>query len=874
MNKKLSSEAIARIFLDFFEEYDHLRIEGASLIPKNDPTLLFINSGMAPLKKYFVGEERPPKPDLCNVQPCIRTIDIDDVGDRHHLTLFEMLGSWSIDHYFKERAVELAFELLVERYGFPASHLYASVYRGNPSINLPPDDESAKAWEKVGLPNDHIVFLGQDNFWGPAGETGPCGPCTEVFFDTGEEHGPAYRPGEHFDSDSRYIEIWNAGVFMEFNKTADGSFVPLPFKSVDTGSGLERMGMALNGHETVYEVDVLRAVMESVRQQFGASDRQVRAARIMTDHLRASFFILAEGVLPSNEGRGYIPRRLIRKCLALAKQAGAADFGYRELLHQIADQFAGRYPHVDAHRQRAIQAFLREKEKFDHVVSRGLDRLEALCSQSSPHLSGADAFQLFATYGLPVELIREFVREREGSFDEAEFAAEFQKHQEVSRVEKASGDGHVGLSDLDVPSLLPEGAPTDFVGYEKTEGRGTILGLIRGDHAVESAEAGAEVDVVVDSTPFYAEAGGQVGDQGVMETSDGAVVRVEDCVKDEAGFYLHRACVQEGEIRRGDSVLLKVDADRRLKIKANHSATHLLQSALRELLGKHVRQRGSLVDDHKLRFDFDHPSRVEPDEIAAIERRVNQNVRANFPAGTSVSGYREAVDQGVLAFFGDTYGERVRVVRFGSVSAELCGGTHVDSTGEIGLFRVVSEGSIAGGIRRITAITGDQAVAHDQHQDQLLRSLASRLGVGVESLPERIEKLMDNAAKASKAEPAKVELSLDDHTRELPGGVQCLCARVDETPDVLRKIIFEALARVGVACLVSVQEDKVRVALAVNDSLSDKLDANRLLRDALPLVDGKGGGNRTFAQGGGHNPAGVDKLVAEFPSIVQRHLSA
>jgi alanyl-tRNA synthetase len=463
MNKNITTREIRDIFLRFFEGKNHLLIPGASLIPVNDPTLLFINAGMAPLKKYFIGEEVPPQPDLCDVQPCIRTIDIEEVGDRFHLSFFEMLGSWSFNNYFKQRAIELAYELLVEHFGFPKDRLYVTVYQGNPVENIPPDEESARAWEAVGQPKDHIVFLGEDNFWGPAGETGPCGPCTEVFFDTGDEYGQAYGEGGPFDT-NRYIEIWNAGVFMEFNKQADGSLTRLKFNSVDTGSGLERMAFIMNGSESIYDIDTLQPLLQQVQDQLagvsaatiadtsavgtinrplqdvgnvaGTINRPIQAlvtTRILTDHIRAATFILSEGVVPSNEGRGYIPRRLIRKCLALTARAEKPRFDFESIIASVIREYGDLYPKLQENQREIVDAFSQERKDFERVIGKGMKRLKQLSENPPFTISGHDAFILFSTYGMPLTLIRDFAHASGGTVDEEGYLREYRQHQEVSR---------------------------------------------------------------------------------------------------------------------------------------------------------------------------------------------------------------------------------------------------------------------------------------------------------------------------------------------------------------------------------------------------------------------------------------------------------
>lgn len=876
--KKIGSQEIRDIFLSFFEEKHHHRISGASLIPVNDPTLLFVNSGMAPLKKYFVGEAVPPHPDLCNVQPCLRTKDIEDVGDRHHLTFFEMLGSWSINNYFKERAVELAYELLVERFGFPPERLYTTVYKGNAELNLPPDEVSARTWERVGLSQDHIIFLGEDNFWGPAGDSGPCGPCTEVFFDTGEEYGEEYKPGGHFDT-KRHIEIWNAGVFMELNKMPDGTFERLRFGSVDTGSGLERMAMAMNGCSSVYEIDLLRPICDLIAQQLSGGRAAEKDALVITDHLRASTFILAEGVAPSNEGRGYIPRRLIRKCVALATRAGAPDFDFAGVIDAVIGQFSRNYPALARNQRQVVETFSKEKKDFERVIGKGLDRLNTLCQEPPFVVPGVDAFALSSTYGMPLELIRDFVQDRGGRVDEEEFHREFRRHQNISRAvgsaEKALGKvGAWPAPDGRFDALSELGNPTEFEGYERTEGTGKVLALFRDGEPVTEVSEGEYVEVVVDRTPFYAEGGGQVGDKGEIDADGAARLDVEDCIKVGAGYYVHRALVREGRLSTGQEVRLHVDAENRRRVKANHSATHLMHGVLRSVLGEHVRQSGSLVEADRLRFDFQHTAKLTPEQLLDVERSVNRLVRDNIPADTAVSGYDEALSRGALAFFGDKYGETVRTVQFGSASTELCGGTHVAATGEIGLFRIVSEGSIASGVRRIVAVTGEAALEYTIYREQVLKDVTSLLKVGVEEVSERVGSLVSRPAKATGGDNAPAAVEVERQVESISDGTKFVVAHLQVGAAQLREEALRVADVIGgVACLLGKEENKVRLIVAVARSRADIFDANAILQELLPYIHGKGGGKKELAQGGGEYLAGADDLVANVHEVLERHAS-
>lgn len=879
MKDKITSQEIREIFLKFFEERSHQRIQGASLIPANDPTLLFVNSGMAPLKKYFTGEAEPPHPNLCNVQPCIRTRDIEDVGDRHHLTFFEMLGSWSINNYFKETAIELAFELLVDKFRFPREKLYATVYKGDTELNLPPDDVSAKVWEKVGLKPHQIVFLGEDNFWGPAGDSGPCGPCTEVFYDTGDEFGEPYEPGGYFDAAKRYIEIWNAGVFMEFDKKPDGSFSRLRFNSVDTGSGLERMTMTMNGYTSVYETDLMRPILNLIKEQFGGKNSSDSDHRILTDHLRASTFILAEGVAPSNEGRGYIPRRLIRKCIAIVTRSGVTDFRFEDVLNETIERFSNNYPILSTRRQQVIEAFNREKKDFERVIGKGLERLDNLCKDAPFVLSGADAFALSSTYGMPLELIRDFIRDKGGSVDEEEFSREFRKHQDISRAvgstERATQKVETWPKVDARFNILPSvGKPTEFVGYKQTESAGSIIALFRDGEPVDDAAEEQLIEIVTDKTPFYAEGGGQVGDQGVMETEQGARIEIEDCIKVD-DYHIHRGKVVQGEVRVGQTGHLKVGDERRQRIRANHSATHLLHGVLRSVLGEHVKQSGSLVEANRLRFDFQHPSKLSTEELLEIERLVNRYVRENIPNETLETNYDEAIKQGALAFFGDNYGSTVRMVRFGPASTELCGGTHVKSTGDIGLFRIISEGSIASGVRRIVAVTGEAALEYTLQHEQILRSIASQLKVSPEDAVERLNNLLSrstkSAGKGNGTEP-KVEVSRQVHS--LSNGASYVISQLETGTAQLREEALRVANEVkGIVCLIGKEDEKARIVIAIDRQWTHLFSANNLLGELVPFIHGKGGGKRELAQGGGDYLAGVDDIITQFPVILERHAS-
>ena len=862
----MDSDDIREIFLRFFTERKHARIASASIIPANDPTLLFINAGMAPLKPYFLGEALPPAPDLCNVQPCVRTVDIGDVGDRHHLTFFEMLGSWSVDHYFKPRAVELAFELLTHGFGFPVERLYVTVFAGDEKLGVAADEESAAAWEQVGVPRDHVVYLGaEDNFWS-AGDTGPCGPCTEVFYDTGPEHGPGYRPGGVFDSAGRYIEIWNAGVFMEFNRLPGGILEPLRFASVDTGSGLERMAMVLQGRDSVYETDLFAPIVAAVQDALAGTGAGQRDIRIVADHVRASTFILSEGVAPSNEGRGYIPRRLLRKAIATATQAGATDFDLGDIAEVVIERMRGTYPQLSAGRDRILDLLAREQRDFGRVVRRGLDRLAALDTGPGFEITGEDAFTLFATHGMPSDLIRDFAAERGGSLDERRFAELFDEHRALSRGVTEPGDeaGQAPGSGADAQVLAALGlAPARFLGHDRLTATGQVLALA-GQHGLAGRLTAGESGLVVfDQTPFYAEGGGQVGDTGQI-TGEGFSARVTD-TRSAGGQHVHAVEVTAGELRRGDTAELAVDAARRRSVMRNHSATHLLHAALRQVLGEHVRQAGSLVAPDRLRFDFLHPQALSDEQTERVERLVNAEVLANAERTTEVRSYEDAIRHGAIAFFGEKYGDNVRVVSFGDFSTELCGGTHVHTTAEIGLFLIVSEGSIGSGVRRIEAVTGDAGVRRALDRDQLLRGLAARLRVPVEQLPLRVEAL----TARSRPRPAALDPgTFAGSVRDDPSGRRYLVvADLDIGPSDLpaqARRLADELDAVVVLLLPDAEAASLRIGVSVPGGLTGQLPATAVLDRVLAVTGGRGGGSAGFAQGGGALPDAVPALESRI----------
>lgn len=860
--KKMSSREIREKFLDYFEKNDHLKIKHSSIVPENDPTLLFINSGMAPLKNYFLGRETPPSPRLVNFQPCIRTKDIDDVGDRHHLTIFEMMGSWSIGDYYKELACKLAYDLLVHELGFPPERLYFSVYGGNEKIGIKPDFESVEAWKKCGVPADHIVMLGDDNFWGPAGDSGPCGPCTEVFFDCGDKYGTAYKPGGHFDDVSRYIEIWNAGVFMELNKNKDGTFEPLPLKSVDTGSGLERLAMVMNDCDSVYDTDLLRPLVELSEKLINSKD--IRTNRMLADHMRATVMILAEGVLPSNEGQGYIPRRLIRKCVAACISRGVSEIDFSNHVDKTIEILGDFYPQLKSAREAILYNLQQEVAEFVPTVKNGLEMINEELKKnpkSKDLFPGKIAFDLVTTHGLPLEVIKSELDAKKIKFDEAEFEKAYEEHRKTSRV--ISRKGVTSQDQAKIEEAFLSDAVTEFTGYDLTEDMSKILKIFT-TKLSESASAGDNIYFTTQKTPFYGESGGQAGDIGYAVVGN-AKIEIQDTMKIK-GTHVHVGIVLEGEVKVGELVKLIVDINNKKASMRNHSATHLLHSALHKVVGSHAIQKGSSVSAERLRFDFQNPQAVSKEELEKIEFLVNGWVMQNNSKATDICGYEEAIEKGAMALFGEKYDSKVRVVSFGQDSVELCGGTHVTATGDIGLFLITSETSVAKGIRRIEAVTGERAIILMQERAKILREAADELKSRPEEIAQKIKDLrieMKNQLKLAK-ENSGNKSEFEKEIKFEVGGIKVLAGLVGGDAQDLKPLGDDLINRgeYKLVCLIGRDDKSIKAFVWSNDEINKKLKAGDALSNLLSIVNGKGGGRPQFAQGGSPELENITKLTS------------
>ena len=736
-----STARIRSDFLDFFRGKGHEIVPSAPLVPANDPTLLFTNSGMVQFKDVFLGAEKRANPRAADVQRCLRAggkhNDLDSVGytARHH-TFFEMLGNWSFGDYFKKDAIAWAWELLTEVWKLPKDRLLVTVYQT--------DDEAYALWhDMIGIPAERIVRIGDnkgapfasDNFWQMA-DTGPCGPCTEIFYDHGPGHfgGPPGSPDEDGD---RYIEIWNL-VFMQFDKQPDGTLVPLPAPCVDTGMGLERLAAVLQHVHSNYEIDLFQALIRKASELTGTADLENKSLRVIADHIRACSFLIVDGVLPSNEGRGYVLRRIIRRALRHGWMLGTREPFFHRLVGTLSELMGEAYPELPAKREFVERALLAEEERFAETLDAGMKIFDDVAAKSGgASIPGADAFRLYDTYGFPLDLTQDIARERGIAVDVAGFDAAMERQRETARAAGKFGGG------VQLPAdLVAQLQPTEFLGYEHLQAGGlAVLALLKDGRPVDAIDAGDEAIVILDRTPFYGESGGQVGDTGELD-EQGVRFRVSDTQKLAGQFHAHFGRLEAGTLRRGDRLLGSVDAARRGTIVLNHSATHLLHGALRGLLGTHVAQKGSLVAPDRLRFDFSHFQPVSGEELAEIERRVNVEVRANHPVTIRQMGMQEAVDSGAIALFGEKYGDRVRVVAMGD-SVELCGGTHVGRTGEIGLFKLASEGGVSAGVRRIEALTGQAALDAVIADERRLKDASGLLGGTTAEVGDKLRGLLD-----------------------------------------------------------------------------------------------------------------------------------
>ena len=866
--KTMTSNELRQAFLDFFRDHGHEIVASSPLVPGNDPTLLFTNAGMVQFKDVFLGEDRRSYKTAATSQRCVRAggkhNDLENVGytARHH-TFFEMLGNFSFGDYFKREAIQYAWEFLTGTLGLPPERLWVTVFED--------DDEAADIWlQEIKIDPKRFSRLGaKDNFWA-MGDTGPCGPCSEIFFDHGPDV-PGGPPGAPDDDGDRYVEVWNL-VFMQFDRSADGTMKPLPKPSVDTGMGLERMSAVMQGVHSNYQIDLFARLIEATAAVLGVKNDGSSSLNVIADHIRACSFLIVDGVLPGNEGRGYVLRRIIRRAIRHGKKLGMDDLFFHKLVAPLAKEMGDAYPELvraQAHVEKVLE---KEGRRFAETLDQGIEILDAAIAElEGREIPGDVVFRLYDTYGFPVDLTADIARERGLSIDQQGF--EVAMEQQRDRARAASKFGVAG------GDTLKTDATTEFLGYDGCEAGSDIVALFKDGASVGALDAGDAGAVILASTPFYAESGGQVGDSGIL-VDDGKLFRVDDTQK-SGSANIHFGAVEQGTLKVGDRVEAVVDADRRQAIRLNHTATHLMHAALRRVLGEHVTQKGSLVAPDRLRFDFSHYEAVTGEQLAEIEALVNDEIRRNVAADTALMTYDDAIASGAMALFGEKYGDKVRVLRLGDFSVELCGGTHVDRTGDIGVFKITSEGGVAAGVRRIEAVTGRGALEWIDDNQRTLAGLAAQLRSQPSEVAARIEQLQKRAKELEK-ELAAAKQSLatgqaTDHSAQVReiGGIKVLATRMDGAD---AKTLRDAVDRLkdklqdAVVVLGSVEDDKVRLAAGVTKNQTGTLKAGDLIRFVAEQVGGKGGGRPDFAQAGGTDPSMLDKALESVPGWVAEKL--
>ena len=870
--KWTSLNDLREAFLSFFESKGHLRMKSFSLVPNNDKSLLLINSGMAPMKKFFTGEEKPPKNRVCTCQKCIRTPDLERVGHTaRHGTYFEMLGNFSFGDYFKVEAIPWAWEFLTGTLEIPADLLWPSVYEE--------DDEAYAIWrDKIGVPEEHIVKLGKaDNFWEHG--TGPCGPCSEIYFDRGLKYGcgsPDCKPGCDCD---RFMEIWN-NVFSQFNNDGKGNYTELSQKNIDTGMGLERLACVMQGVDNLFEVDTVRRLLDAVcatsGKSYGADKANDVSIRVITDHTRSATFMISDGVIPSNEGRGYVLRRIIRRACRHGKLLGISGMFLRPLCEIVIEQNEGAYPELREKRDYILKVITLEEERFNATIDAGLGILSGIIDAARAagvsKVSGADAFKLYDTFGFPYDLTRKIAEEEGLSIDEEAFTALMNEQKERARAARGNISGWTDSS----KSLLSGLSATEFLGYTADECSASVLSVIADGEAVTLASEG-EVSLILDKTVFYGEGGGQVGDTGHITTEGGAILKVIDTKKTN-GIYIHECLVENGAVKVGDAVNAKIDSERRNSIRRNHSAAHLLQAALRAVLGTHVEQAGSYVDEHRVRFDFTHLSAMTAEEISRVEAIVNAEILKAESCQTIETTPDEAKKMGAMALFGEKYGQLVRVVKIGSASVELCGGTHVQNSGNIGLFKIISESGVAAGVRRIEGTTGLGVLNLLSERDSLIADCARELkSPNVNGIAKKANALtlelkdmrreLDSAN--SKIAEMKAEALLSG-IKEI-GKFKALLQRVDMRADAARQLsdTIKSKYENGVAVLAVVDGEKLNFVCAAGaDAVKSGAHAGNILREISAICGGRGGGRPDSAMSGGKDIDKIPEALARAEEIL------
>nr|WP_200882559.1 alanine--tRNA ligase [Methylobacter sp. BBA5.1] len=869
--RKMTSSELRSAFLEFFRERGHSVQPSSSLVPGNDPTLLFTNAGMVQFKDVFLGRDQRDYSRAVTSQRCVRAggkhNDLENVGytARHH-TFFEMLGNFSFGDYFKKEAIHFAWEFLTKELGIPAQKLWVTVFEE--------DSEAEKIWlQDIGIDPSRFSRIGaKDNFWS-MGDVGPCGPCTEIFYDHGEDI-PGGPPGSPEEDGDRYIEIWNL-VFMQYDRDSEGNLHPLPKPSVDTGMGLERISAVMQGVHSNYEIDLFQKLLRAAAEIAGTNDLTQSSLRVIADHIRSCAFLVADGVMPSNEGRGYVLRRIIRRAIRHGYRLGIRDVFFYKLVAPLVEAMGEAYPELKNGQAQVERVLKKEEERFAETLEQGMKILEACVARMEGSvIPGDTVFQLYDTYGFPVDLTADFARENHLSVDHAGFEMAMSEQRQRARSASSFGADYDQDIKLDVQ--------TEFTGYKQLDDQVHILGLYQKGQPVDSLEEGDEGIVVLDKTPFYAESGGQVGDCGRIE-ADGAVFEVTDTQKQGGNLFLHKGKVTAGTLSKGQVCDARVSAADRKATELNHSATHLLHAALRRVLGDHVAQKGSLVNAERLRFDFSHFEPVTAYEISVIEHLVNEQIRLNNPVSAQIMAKDEAMNAGAMALFGEKYGDEVRVLTIGEFSTELCGGTHVDRAGDIGCFKIISETGIAAGVRRIEAVTGNACIDWIESRDKALTGIAGLLKSSVEKAPEKVEQLIEkNKSLEKQLERLKSKLAsstggeISAQAIDV-GGIKVLAVKLDDVdPKSMRDMVDQLKNKLGSSAIVLavVDNGKVMLCAGVSKDQMGRIKAGDLVNFVATKVGGKGGGRPDMAQAGGNDPSRLAEALAQVPAWVQEQMNA
>jgi alanyl-tRNA synthetase len=881
----MTGNAIRQRFLRFFADHGHTVVPSSTLVPRDDPTLLFTNAGMVQFKDIFLGKEKRPYARAATAQKCMRAggkhNDLENVGHtaRHH-TFFEMLGNFSFGDYFKSEAIAYAWSFVTQDLGLPKDRLYVTIYQD--------DDEAFEMWQaEAGVPADRIFRFGEkDNFWA-MGDSGPCGPCSEIFYD----HGPALSCGRASctvgcDCD-RYVEIWNL-VFMQFERDGSGQLTPLPKPSIDTGMGLERITAILQGVNSNYDTDLLRPIIRYVEEQsgkrYGADDAHDVSMRVIADHARATSFLLSDGVLPANEGRGYVLRRILRRAARHGRMLGFSEPFFYRVLGVVADEMSSAYAELNASRQFAASVTLHEEERFAYTLETGMRLLSRVSDETRQRggklIPGEELFKLYDTYGFPLDLAEEIVGDQGLALDLDGFERAMDRQRTLARAAwKGSGEEVVKPV---YPTLAERLGSTLFLGYDTLEAQGRVLSILKNDQLVEAAEEGSEVEIVIDQTPFYAEGGGQVGDTGLL-VNPNVILEVKDTKRPVDDLIVHRALVKRGRVRVQEVLHARVESHRRQAIALNHTGTHILHATLKQVLGDHVKQAGSLVAPDRLRFDFTHFGRLADRDVYRLEDIVNERIREDRPVEVVHSALHEALQMGAMALFGEKYGDDVRVVKIGDFSMELCGGTHLRSTGEIGLFKVIQASGVAAGVRRIEALTGEAAFEHVRREEATLSELRDLLKAQAFEEPARVQRLMEQVRELEReVETLKGRLAnartqdLLDGVTEV-NGVKVLTLHEGSMPQAdLRDLVDMAKERLrsGVVVAATVVDEKVALVAGVTSDLTRRVHAGELAKAVAALIDGSGGGRADMAQAGSRSPEKLAEALAKVPAIVEAQLQS